>query len=724
MKRDWDIVTSYIDNVGTTNKTVSFPKPQDSVRVTNKGNTNLIYTIGTKSGTLAPSGSITVNETVTSFTVRAATGKGEYEVRASEAGTEQEESIPTLPSDVAGKIAEIESSVAQKAAQTDLNLQTSRIDSLTTLQQGSTTGDAELIDARLGSDGKTYSNLGTSIRTQLTDISTKIGTIKTTLTSMNATANQVDGDMNGTVGSTITFGTQTYWKRTYLSVTAGEQYNVTTSLAANTRAYVMFTNEALTIIGTDFNGTGTETNGVTRTVKVPSGATRMYVLSYIYTLSGRIIKVDTEDLQSQIGINKDILRIGNLVVSGSNATISNQTSKGATITLGNGTTGQAKFDSPSTQINVGDFMFIRTKLKSDKDAIVHFITYGASGSMDYEYNYRLKAGVEYEIYIRTFNFTAAGSLKFIIQSDAANSSGQVITVSDLMLIKNSYEAWYDRDTKQTLKDFTKREIIVDCNGGGQFYDINQACIFAKRAFDVGNVPVTIKVKNGYYLQYPTNTFPYAPINKGANKISIIGESRDGVIIECYNTSTTQSKVIDIGGECTIENLTIKSLNDGTYNAGNDLVHNAYCIHNDTGLSIAPTKQYRTTVKNCLLYSECHSPVGAGLRDKQIQRYENCEFISNGFISLGALYVHASVETAATNMGVEIINCSAVSLDGTKAITLPDVAVEGAVKYIDVPVTIQNTIGYTTGVKVTDDNFKTTHKLQPFSALNNVADWNY
>jgi hypothetical protein len=117
MKRDWDIVTSYIDNVGTSEKTVLFPKPQESVKVTNKGNTNLIYTIGTKSGTLAPNGSVTVNEVLTNFSLRAETGVTEYEVRASEAGTEQEENTPILPDDVAGKLEELSSSLAQMSTE-------------------------------------------------------------------------------------------------------------------------------------------------------------------------------------------------------------------------------------------------------------------------------------------------------------------------------------------------------------------------------------------------------------------------------------------------------------------------------------------------------------------------------------------------------------------------------------------------------------------------------
>jgi hypothetical protein len=612
--------------------------------------------------------------------------------------------------------------VTLKANQSDLDFQKSRIDIISTLPNGSTTGDAELMDGRLDNDGSTSKNIGSAIRLQIKDVLNQIGNIPTTLTTMDIASNQVAGRMYGSVGTTITFDTSSPWYYTYIPVNYGERYQVTTSLGANTSPYVMFTNESLLIVATDFNGTGTQTNPVTRTMKVPSGATRMYVLSIIYPLDGRILKINYSDLQTQIGVNPNIIRMGNLTTSISNATITNKTSQGATLTFGSGVTSQGIFTASSTTVNVGDFIFVRVKLQSNNDSIVTLITYGSTSSMDYERDYHLKAGVQYELYVRTFNFTATGSLKFIVQSDAVNANGQVLTITDLMMIKNSYDAWYDSSTKQSLKDFTKREVIVDAIGGGHFYNIDRACTFLKRAFDVDNIPATVKVKNGYYLQYPTNTPPYAPISKGSNKISIIGESRDGVVIECFNTGTTQSKVIDIGGECTIENLTVRSLNDGTYNSSNDLAHNAYCIHNDTAPTIAPTKQYKTTIKNCLLYSECHSPIGAGLKDKQIQRFENCEFISNGFISTGALYVHGSTDAAAANMGVEIVNCSCVSLDGTKAITLPNVT--GSLQYTDIPVTIQKTIGYTTGAKLTDDNFKTTHKLQPYSVLNNVVDWNY
>lgn len=60
--------------------------------------------------------------------------------------------------------------ISQKANQTDLVVERERIDSFTALSSGSTTGDAELIDARVGADGKTYTNLGGAVRGQFGDV--------------------------------------------------------------------------------------------------------------------------------------------------------------------------------------------------------------------------------------------------------------------------------------------------------------------------------------------------------------------------------------------------------------------------------------------------------------------------------------------------------------------------------------------------------------------------
>ena len=56
----------------------------------------------------------------------------------------------------------------------DIQTQKTRIDNLAKLQAGSTTGDAELIDARVGADGITYDNVGGAIRGQVNSIKENI----------------------------------------------------------------------------------------------------------------------------------------------------------------------------------------------------------------------------------------------------------------------------------------------------------------------------------------------------------------------------------------------------------------------------------------------------------------------------------------------------------------------------------------------------------------------
>ena len=72
------------------------------------------------------------------------------------------------------EVAELNSQLEHKASLDELNVERKRIDSFISLEQGSTTGDAELIDARIGANGKTYTNLGNAIRETTKELNRKV----------------------------------------------------------------------------------------------------------------------------------------------------------------------------------------------------------------------------------------------------------------------------------------------------------------------------------------------------------------------------------------------------------------------------------------------------------------------------------------------------------------------------------------------------------------------
>ena len=65
----------------------------------------------------------------------------------------------------------------EKATRQEVDIERKRIDNLTTLEDGSTTGDAELIDARVDDLGVIHGNLGTAIRTRISKLNRTINTI-------------------------------------------------------------------------------------------------------------------------------------------------------------------------------------------------------------------------------------------------------------------------------------------------------------------------------------------------------------------------------------------------------------------------------------------------------------------------------------------------------------------------------------------------------------------
>lgn len=269
---------------------------------------------------------------------------------------------------------------------------------------------------------------------------------------------------------------------------------------------------------------------------------------------------------------------------------------------------------------------------------------------------------------------------------------------------------------------TDTHVIVDANGNGDFTDIQAAINYLKANFDVNTVPTTVFIRNGVYIPAAAEGQHWA-IHKDANKISLIGESREGTIIKFTSTPAVNRKVIEAGGDCTIANLTVLNLwdDDGTEFDGG---HNPYCIHNDKGIADS-SEPYKTVIENCTLYSEAFNPIGAGLQQNQTQIYRNCVFDFNptesvDFDKNGSLYVHAPANASVDTCAVVIEDCTCISRGNAYGLQLPNVS--GSLPYTQIPTTIRRTIAVSEG-NVTNVT-KATHALTKDSALNNIESMNY
>lgn len=123
----------------------------------------------------------------------------------------------------------------------------SRMDTFSRLTEGSTTGDAELIDIRVGADGTTYPTAGDAVRGQITDLKEDLGEI-TGNESIPITATGSYIDLH--TGTTNLDGPTTSSTASHLiaSCSAGDQFIISTVGGESARAYGFVGSDRTTVI--------------------------------------------------------------------------------------------------------------------------------------------------------------------------------------------------------------------------------------------------------------------------------------------------------------------------------------------------------------------------------------------------------------------------------------------------------------------------------------------
>lgn len=302
-----------------------------------------------------------------------------------------------------------------------------------------------------------------------------------------------------------------------------------------------------------------------------------------------------------------------------------------------------------------------------------------------------------------------------------------ILVQNINNEKCSVKVFYNKITEinSLLYKIPSTMVTVGSKGDGDFSNIQSAIDYLKNNFDVNNTPTIVLIKPGTYQVFPRKTptkhNAYPAIDKGANRISIIGIERDITRIFVINSEEMCGEIMSVGGDCIIKNIKFESY-AGTASSETIKSHRAYGLHIDY-----PSERdtdHATIIENCIVYSSSFTPIGAGMNRKQKQIYRNSDFIYDSELvnEQGAVYIH-STKNSDKPMGLIIENCNIVSKNGAYTIHLPNV---GGAEYTwqKIPVTLRRNITVTTGETelITDKNYLSLLSMD--SKLNSNENINY
>ena len=368
-----------------------------------------------------------------------------------------------------------------------------RMDEFTKLAEGSTTGDAELVDARVDYNGKTWANVGEHMRGVSNELS--------------ASVEQITGYTNELVFPAKVFSTEGVLAEA-VEGTSLIHFKADNVMLSNQKVFNILADEPF------------------------------------------VLKPDTEYTLSGSMVSGDFQYIGAM-----NLTL-NRRDTYAALTMLNAPIFRGK-------------QSVTFRTPADTDRYYFVATFAVStNALNFDVNVNLN----------------------ITEGNTPNYAEYDIDINkELCTVK-----------KLLNRTYGVHNIVVAKDGTGEYETVTDAVANAKD-FDV------IYVKNGVYEN---------ELIKAWNKtVSIIGESRDGVVIK-NNTGSYDTPPIEMGTGL-LKNLTIYAENDGTYNPSNK----GYAIHSESSV----TNYNLFVIDNCTVKSDWRASWGMGMRGGVTYLARNCEF---------------------------------------------------------------------------------------------------
>ncbi len=160
----------------------------------------------------------------------------------------------------------------------EIAVERARINNLATLEEGSTTGDAELADARVGHDGIIYESAGEAVRGQIGNLTSDFGELSESVLN----ASPFDSVEEGTAYNTYnTNGVSWSGGHSYIkNVSVGERYTISTTIPGNpNRVYwgVLYYNDDTYVSGVYQGASDHETTITNYAFRIPPGVNKIVV---------------------------------------------------------------------------------------------------------------------------------------------------------------------------------------------------------------------------------------------------------------------------------------------------------------------------------------------------------------------------------------------------------------------------------------------------------------